>query len=81
MDVLTLIKGDKVAAQQELREVAGRVSKSVERGLAFIKMESSHKAIFFPIMDGLGIPYKDADVNGVCIGDSHDKVEDAVARI
>ena len=79
--ILRLMKGDMIREQHELSETCKKIAECVEKGVGFVSMNESKKKILFPVMSGLGIPFADCDVNGVCVGDSIDVVNDRVSKI
>lgn len=77
MNVLTLIKGGSTAAKQHsLKCRMQQVKLCVEEEDGIVVLSRSEKLVVFPILEGLGIPYIDADVNGVLIGSDMDKLQE-----
>jgi len=83
MNIIQLIKGDVEAAKEALQKKAKEVRRLINSGedVGFISFTNSEKQIFYPIFDGLGIPYKEAGSNGTLVGVDQDLVDDKYESI
>ena len=73
--ILSLIQGDLAQAQVRLRDIGTTIASAIENDHGWVRLTESEKKIIFPILDGLSIPYRDAEPNGTLVGVDQDHLD------
>lgn len=84
MELIDIISGaDLNEKEKALRGKAEKIRTGYieNKSAFFVELSESEKRVLFPVLMGLGIPFKDADPNGVIFGKDVDCVEELYRSI